>query len=239
MDKKNIYTEYFYNQYSNNTDYKKYYLITCKQINRTVWDIFKYYNKKVKILDLWCWFWWFANYCKLNWFSNYTWVDLSKDELSIAKKNFPNYKFIYDDIFESLKSDQNNYDIIYMSMVFEHFELNQCPILIKEIYKKLNKNWVFINYQPNADSYFNSCSTLYIDITHERLWNRDSYLQLIKTLKLENYKINFRNSYIWWNVFWNLLHKSIKKLFELFLLLMWYNKKYIYTKSFYSILYKK
>lgn len=125
-----------------------------------------------------------------------------------------------------------------MSMVFEHLNIIECEKVIREIYSKLNKNWIFINYQPNADSYFNSVSSLYIDITHERLWNKDSYLQFIKVLKLKDFKLEFRNSYIWWNIFLNLLHKFIKKIFEIFLLLMWYDNKKIYTKSFYSILQK-
>lgn len=238
-NKSEIYDSYFNNQYWNSIKVENYYNDYYIYTDKSIWDLFKNMDKNIKILDLWCWFWGFANFCYKNWFHNYTGIDLSSDELEIAKKNFPNYKFEHMNFFDYIESIQDNScDIIYLSHVFEHLTLEEWSKLIKIVFNKLNKNGLFINYQPNADSYFHWTSWIYVDITHERLYNIDSYRQLIKTEIWKSFNLSFRNSYIWKNFIFNIIHKITKSFFEFFLLLMWYDKKPIYTMSFYSILRK-
>lgn len=240
MRKEVIYANYYTNHYSNGVNSDIYYKDYARFLDKSLGKLFHAQKRQPKILDLGCGFWWFAYYCSLYGYKLYEWCDLSVDEIGIAKSNFPEYKFSQADIFDYLENLNEKYDIIFMSMVFEHLTIDQAKRLIELIYKKLTPWWIFINYQPNADSYFNSVSSLYIDITHERLWNWNSYTQFIKSYcDIRGiYELEFRNSYIWKNLFEHLCHKIVKFFFELFLLLMGYDKKKIYTKSFYSILKK-
>ena len=239
MEKESIYLDYYKNHYSNDIDTFVYYKGYERYLRKSLWDIIFSYNTNIRILDLGCWFWGTAYFFSAHNYKNYEGIDLSKDELDIARNNFPQYTFFHEDIFNYLERDEKKYDIIFMSMVFEHLTIDQDKKLIELIYKKLNTWGVFINYQPNADSYFNSVSSRYIDITHERLWNWNSYIQFVKSCcNISGYEVTFRNSYIGGNWFLHAVHKITKFFFEIFLLLMWYDKKSIYTKSFYSILKK-
>ena len=139
IDKSKIYKNYFATHYSNWVDIEIYYSDTYRYTKKSIGDLFNIYPKDVQILDLWCWFWWFANFCKKEWFWNYTWVDLSTDELEICKNNFKEYTFTQDDIINFLEHTTKKFEIIYLSMVFEHLTLEQCQKLINAVYKVLQK----------------------------------------------------------------------------------------------------
>lgn len=233
LKKHSFFRDYFHTQYANRTQVDRYYRQYFVYTEKSIGDILSDPNKS--ILDLWCGFWGFAYYCQKKWFKNYIGIDLSTDELQIARKHMQNYTFIESDIFSFLRNTRSTYDVIFMSMVFEHLSLEEAWEIILLISKKLSPNGLFINYQPNADSYFNSTASLYIDITHERLWGQDSYTQLMRSQKV-NGNLSFRNSYVGWNIFWHSLHILFLWVFKLIIKVLWYDTKPIYTKSFYSIL---
>lgn len=105
-------------------------------------------KKNPIIIELWCWWWRWATLLeeKLEKPFSYTWIDISKKLLSLAKKDHPNFSFEHKDMISYLSDlPQESVDIILAFACFQHLPNEQQRIaLLKNCYRVLKYNWIII-----------------------------------------------------------------------------------------------
>jgi hypothetical protein len=111
--------------------------------------------------------------------------------------------------------------------------------MIKLVFSWLKNNWIWINYMPNADSVLLSNNWMYIDISHKRIYNSNSFEQLLN-ISLKNYEVEHINAYIWYSMFIKrLIHNIFLLVTKIYYKWMWmiaFPK--IYTWEFISVIIK-
>lgn len=183
---------------------------------------------KLKVIEIWCWKWKFANFCKKSGVREYIWFDLDKEIILKNKKLFPKYEFSYSDIFEYLKDKNRSFDIVFMSHVFEHFEREGAQEIIKLIRNCLTERWTFINIMPNWWSLLYANWWRYNDITHTTLYTENSFTQVLMLNGFSIENIQHYNT-VCPNVWIEVIRKSLKQLIKFFVLLLGYPFQRIHT----------
>ncbi|HRX15730.1 MAG TPA: methyltransferase domain-containing protein [Spirochaetota bacterium] len=116
--------------------------------------------------------------------ANFTLVDLSKKMIDVAKERFSgmnNFRYIISDYSKELPDGE--FDLIASALSIHHLTEEDKINLYNNIYKKLNKNGVFINLdQFNAqsetlNSHYNSWWYKYIENSGVRNDERDLWLK--------------------------------------------------------------
>jgi len=122
----------------------------------TVLDSINVWRKKLRILELGCGQARTYKYLqkKLGEKINYTGIDLSKKLLAIAKKKYPNAKFVCEDMTKFVaEPKQESFDIIIATASFQHlptvkermYVLKNCYRILKYDGKLVMLNWAFSN----------------------------------------------------------------------------------------------
>lgn len=156
-------------------------------------NYFKYFylnkfpkDKNCTILDIGCGNGKFLNILNKLGFQNLYGIDISSQQIEIAKKsNLINVECIDSLIF--LKNVKEKYDVILLIDVLEHLELEYSLELINLIYKALKKDGKLFIQVPNALSFFSPLR--YSDITHKRAYTNSSIIQTLNFANFEKYKI--------------------------------------------------
>jgi len=232
-----LYKNYFsIHHWLNDVDIISMHKKNWKVLDKNLWYLFNDPYKKV--LEIWSWPGNFASFLKNKWFKNYTWLDLSKEEIDFCKNlfNSNNFKFIHWNIFDINDKIDHNYDIIFTSHIFEHLSLYEWYNFIWIIKEKLKRWGIWINIMPNADAYFYSYASFCWDITHKRIYNASSFSDLLKLNWFKN--IEHRNPIIGSNLLQRLLHKIAIKVFNIILILLSYWTKKYYTSNLITIIKK-
>ena len=236
---KDLYNNYITYQYNNtNQQDESNYELDYRFSKNTYWDIFNWLDRNIKIIDLWSWFWRFTYFCQKEGFKNYLWIDIWDENLKLCKERFKEYDFLKCDIIEYLESlEDDSIDLFHMSHVFEHFTLDEWIKISKLINKKLKKWWIWLNIMPNADAYFWAISSRYVDITHKIIY---TYLSFNEVLQLSGFNINLIEHRNYWYIskIKYLISGIFRKIFELFLISLWYWKSKYYTTSLVTIIKK-
>lgn len=225
MNKKEIFKDYASTQYADGNiekmrrGYSNAFRLTLTEL--------KGLPRDCKILELGFGIGGFTQLCKDLGFTNYLGIDLSSQEVDICSKDFPDYKFICDDVVEYLEKTKEKYDLIFMSQVFEHLTIEEGMRFLKLIPKRLNKEGIFINAMPNANGYFNTPSNRYNDITHKIIYNAQSFSQLLRVLNINNFL--HKNTYQGRNKLENIIHRIYLKFFQLHITLLGYHVWKIYS----------
>lgn len=197
-----------------------------------------YKFKDARVLEIWCGMWKFTNFCNKIWVKDYTWIDIDDYFFEENKKDFPNYNFIKIWFQEYLKNHKNEFDIIFVSHVFEHLDEKERIEMIECIYNWLKKNWIRINYMPNADSIFRLWTLRRNDITHKTIYNDNSFSQVIYDSGC-NFEIKNFSTYVYpKNTFNRMVHLIFLFFTKIFYLGMWYPFPAIYTFEIISVLKK-
>lgn len=204
-------------------------------------DLKDYLNifPNANILEIWCWEWKFAYFCKKIWVKSYVWIDIDDYFFDLCKVNYRNYKFLKTSFQQYLKENVDKYDIIFVSHVFEHLDENERVQMISSIYWWLKKGWLWINYMPNANNFLYASSIRYGDITHKIVYNDNSFSQLVYSTNVP-FKIFNKNIYVWSNsILKRFIHLIFRFLTKIYYLWMWQNFPKIYTWQFINILKKE
>jgi 2-polyprenyl-3-methyl-5-hydroxy-6-metoxy-1,4-benzoquinol methylase len=145
-------------------------------------------NKNTKIIDLGCGF---GKYLKIfidNGFTNVIGVDISKEQLHVAKKNGIN-NIINQDIFSFLNEVQeNSVDVFLLMDVLEHLDKSEIFNLIESIKNKLKPKGKFVVHCPNGEGLFFG-RTFYGDFTHQNAFTFQSIHQIFKSIGFSKIKI--------------------------------------------------
>lgn len=238
IKKKDFYRNYYSTHYVGvHSDMEAKRKNSSRELDQSLSDIFDSKSKDINILDLGCGFGSFSYFCKKKGFKNYLGIDISEEEIEICKKDFPEFEFFCEDVFNFLKRTKKKFDLIFMSHFLEHFTLEEGKNLLELANKRLNNEGIIINIMPNAGAYFHSAHARYADITHEIIYSPQSFSQLLRNLGFNEFE--HRNWYMGNNMFKHYLHKLALLVFEYFIRLLGYSKHDIYTHSMITIIKKK
>ncbi len=221
------------NYYKNHMWYKNQdndsYLINYYYKNLV--KIFNGYDlNKIKILEIGCWKWTFTKYCISLWVEKYYWFDLDKNIISINKNIFNEnkwYIFSSEDVIDFMNFNKD-FDIIFMSHVFEHLNPEESLLYIESIYKALKDNGIYINIMPNAWSLFSSSILRYTDNTHKKLYTDNSFSQILLSWWFISKNIKNVNSKSWPYLLM-IVRIFIKYIIKSFIKFMWYSTSSIDT----------
>lgn len=210
------------------------YLQYKKDLKKYLWKL-----KNSKVLEIGSWMWKFAYFCSVIWNNDYVWIDIDDYFFEKNKQDFPNYQFNHVSFQKYLNKHKNEFDIIFVSHVFEHLDEIERLEMIEYIYNWLKDNWIWINYMPNADAILLSSNWRYTDITHKTIYNENSFFQIINSTNCDFLIENF-NIYIWVkNQFRRLIHLLFRWITKIYFLGMWQRFPKIYTWEFINVLTKK
>lgn len=105
--------------------------------------------------------------------NNLTGIDISEEQIIIAKKLNPDINFSCIDLITYLQTTIKKYDLITAFDVIEHLEKDEALVVLKLIYDALNDNGQLIIQTPNAESpWFGAVA--YGDFTHEWFYTASS-----------------------------------------------------------------
>ncbi len=105
-------------------------------------------------------------------------IDISPDDIEIAKKIVPDAIVTYEDALSYLDKNDGPFDIIILKAVLEHMSKDDIMILLEKIKSALNNNGKIIVDVPNMDWLF-STHERYMDFTHEVGFTKESLRQVM------------------------------------------------------------
>jgi hypothetical protein len=108
-----------------------------------------------------------------------------------------------------------------MAHVFEHLSPDIANRAIQLIFARLNKGGYWVNYMPNADS-IRACGLRYIDITHQSIYNTNSFEQIIFSNDADFSEIIHSNTLPAINPYIKMIFKIIHPIFLTFTKIYYY-----------------
>ncbi len=189
------YRNKFYSKYISSHTACLYSKPTLKEIKKQfpIWQ--KYFgkflpeNKDAKIIELGCGSGGFIYWFKQIGYQVAEGVDISIEQVEIAKKL--GIKNIYQaDIKNFLNNSITNnsitkYDVVIMRDILEHFTKDEILDILELVYKSLKNNGIIIIQVPNAENPF-SGRLRYGDFTHEIGFTANSVRQALLIFSFEN-----------------------------------------------------
>lgn len=151
-----------------------------------IFPYLKNFNYDSNILELGCGPGYLLDYLKLKGFTNSFGIDISSEQIEIAKLKGHNVKL--DDVFDFLRNSAEKYDLIFAFDLIEHFTKDELLELTSLIYNHLNKDGLFIIRTPNGQGLF-SGQIIYGDLTHQTIFTPNSLTQLFSNIGFSN--LNF------------------------------------------------
>ena len=139
--------------------------------------ILKSYSKNARILELGCGRGIFLEFLKKNEYKNIFGIDISEEQIEIAKSQNLNVDEI--NIEEYLDKNVEKYDMIFAIDLIEHFSKDELISLFDGIYKNLNIGGTFIFHTPNGLGP-NANKIIYGDLTHLTIFTPNTATQLLK-----------------------------------------------------------
>jgi len=135
-------------------------------------------DKSINILEIGCGWGKFIKAMTKAGYTNVAGVDISSEQIEIAKKFTKVENVFLIDAFEYLKKQSGKLDIVILSDVLEHLENEYAIKLFMEIKKQLNENGKIIVQVPNGMSLLNPIR--YADITHVQAFIPQSLNQIFR-----------------------------------------------------------
>lgn len=182
------------------TLYQKYQSTFKKHINKSDQEFsesdyqyfkFKYlpliksYDSNSSILDLGCGTGIMMNYLRKSGFNNVEGVDISEEQVDVAKKLGLNASVCEAALF---LDKCHKYDLIFILDFIEHFTKEEILSLIAKIKNVLKPGGALIIRTPNGNGIYPN-KIIYGDLTHLTIFNSNSLTQLLKLFEFD--KIEF------------------------------------------------
>ncbi len=134
-------------------------------------------SKEIRILDLGCGFGGFLKVIKDAGYSHIEGIEFSGDDVAYAH-HFGLKEVLQGDILEMLKIlDPQQYDIVLLLDVIEHFERDQVLSILNNSFRILKTGGSVVIHVPNAEGIFGS-RIRYSDYTHEMAYTAKSLAQI-------------------------------------------------------------
>ncbi|MCR4307705.1 MAG: class I SAM-dependent methyltransferase [Candidatus Berkelbacteria bacterium] len=139
-------------------------------------------NMDARCLDIACGSGTFLYYLKSNGYQDLTGIDISPEQVFLAKQ-------VCEDVHEGdtmqFLSAGHKYDLITIFSFIEHLTRDEAVRFLDAVYEALNPEGRLIIITPNADSPFAS-HMRYGDVTHEVIYNQGALSSLLKSCRFSN-----------------------------------------------------
>ena len=144
-------------------------------------------KKSAKIVDVACGAGHFLYFLKKEGYTNVRGIDLSKDQLDIARK-MGITEVEEKDLFEYLSKCLNEYEMIFANNIIEHLKKDEVFRFLDILYQALKPGGKVFIITDNAHSLFGS-AVPYFDFTHEESFTFTSLTQVLRVCGFENIEI--------------------------------------------------
>ncbi|MBS1665954.1 MAG: methyltransferase domain-containing protein [Bacteroidetes bacterium] len=138
-------------------------------------------DRGIKILDIGCGSGGFLLYLKSKGFGNLYGVDVSREQVDLAKKRGDLNIQEGDLIGYTEQAEPAFFDVVIAKDIFEHLTLEELYRLGKALKRVLKAGGTIIGHVPNANGIF-GMKIRYGDLTHVHAFNEKSLNQLFKAL---------------------------------------------------------
>lgn len=135
-------------------------------------------DKNIEILEIGCGWGKFIKALQEENYNNVVGIDISSEQIQIAKKDVGLKNVIEIDALKYLDQLNHKLDLVILSDVLEHLQNEYAIELFSEIHKKLNTNGKVIVQVPNGLSLLNPIR--YADITHVQAFIPQSLGQIFR-----------------------------------------------------------
>jgi 2-polyprenyl-3-methyl-5-hydroxy-6-metoxy-1,4-benzoquinol methylase len=213
-DKKDLYAVYQSTHFGFIRDERKENYKNSKKIFEAYYGKFLP-EKNAKIIDIACGSGTFLNWLKDKGYIHILGIDISKEQIKLAKEKLGSEIILTADAFDFLKTQKNTYDMIVALDLIEHFEKEEILELLKSAYRALNPGGKLLLSVPNAETLFGG-TILYGDFTHEIAFTQESLSQILrfcgfKTIKfLETEPIINNPKSLFRFIIWKIIKQLIK-----------------------------
>lgn len=143
-------------------------------------------NKSIKYLDVACGAGQLLYGFKTMGFDNIYGVDVSPQQVLVAKKITNNV--FEGDALEFLQKNINTFDLITAIDILEHLDKNEMFYFLDAIYLSLRKGGRLILQMPNAESPFGH-KIRYCDLTHENSFDPSNLNSILNIVGFKNFEI--------------------------------------------------
>jgi 2-polyprenyl-3-methyl-5-hydroxy-6-metoxy-1,4-benzoquinol methylase len=151
-------------------------------------------NKKAKIIDVACGAGHFLYFLQKEGYKNTRGIDLSEEQLEVAKKmKVKNVRMA--DLFTYLPKHPQSFDMIIARDIIEHLKKDEVIELLNLVYQALKLGGKVLIGTPNAQSLFGA-STTFIDFTHEQGFTPQSLSQILRVGNFEDVMVYGEKSII-------------------------------------------
>ena len=159
--------------------------ITVSKYRYQYLPILKEFNKDVRILELGCGRGTFLEFLINNGYKNVLGIDVSKEQINIAKSQYLNAEEI--GVLEYLKSNNEKFDLIFAIDLIEHFNKDELIFLFEGIYNNLRNGGAFVFHTPNGLG-INANRIIHGDLTHLTIFAPNSAMQILKLVGFNGIK---------------------------------------------------
>jgi len=159
--------------------------ITMSKYRYQYLPILKEFRKDVRILELGCGRGIFLEFLINNGYKNVFGIDVSKEQIDIAKAQNLNVQEI--GVLEYLKSSSEKFDLIFAIDLIEHFHKDELIPLFESIYNNLKDGGAFVFHTPNGLG-INANRLIYGDLTHSTIFTPNSAIQILKLVGFKKTK---------------------------------------------------
>lgn len=120
-------------------------------------------------------------------YRNLTGIDLSPEQIDLARNQFPQATIYQGDVRDFLKDHAESYGLICAFDVIEHFQKDEIIPFLELIYESLQPGGRLILQTPNAESpWFGSVA--YGDFTHEWFFTPDGLKSILHLVKFGSFQ---------------------------------------------------
>lgn len=145
--------------------------------NHKYLPILKNLDKDDSILELGCGPGYILNYLSTKGFNNVKGIDISQEQVDLAKSRSLNAETA--DVFHFLSGEKEKYKVILALDFIEHFTKQELLNLFPLIYESLSKDGVLLLQTPNGQGLF-SGQVIYGDLTHMTIFAQDSLTNILQ-----------------------------------------------------------
>ncbi|MDA8239913.1 MAG: class I SAM-dependent methyltransferase [Nitrospiraceae bacterium] len=139
-------------------------------------------DRDARCLDIACGAGMFLNYLKERGYRNITGVDISSEQVALAKQVCDN---VSECDFNNFLTDERKFELITIFSFIEHLTRDEAMELLDNVHRALAPGGRVILITPNADSPFAS-HMRYGDVTHEVIYNQSSLSSLLRACGFTN-----------------------------------------------------
>lgn len=154
--------------------------------NEKYLPLFKNYRRDAPLLDLGCGQGFMLKYLQSSGFTNLTGVDISEEQVEIAKSN--GFNAIQANAFDFLTKNESKFEIIIAIDIIEHFKKEELFELLKLIHKALIPGGLFIIQTPNGEGLMPGY-VIFGDLTHYTILSPLSLKHILKLTGFNNIQI--------------------------------------------------